>query len=305
MQRRTFVKALLFTLPALYIKPFSCLSDTMMKEIMEQPGQEFVIYFIGNYGKQVFEQFRSLRRQYPIQKKCEHVTMDVNSEEGFILVSDNHDPVDLLVKSMNCDLACFVMDTRRAESVALSEGICKVLKLTTEPYFLCLSPVMGNITKKEMFNLSVATYSTRGDLSADFLLTLYNTYLGCGGIGEFQCLKYLFEIADLKYSRYSAIVGIDTQQGNLQKIDIPKLVTNALHYLDHPFSKRPLSSIYGVLEINSSERDVLSFFHAVQMYLSRTMDQKESILIVHPGLQQKEVKLTLLNIIENENTTPG
>jgi hypothetical protein len=63
MQRRTFVKALLFTLPALYIKPLSCLSDTMMKEIIEQPGHEFVIYFIGHYGKQVFAQFRSLRRQ--------------------------------------------------------------------------------------------------------------------------------------------------------------------------------------------------------------------------------------------------
>jgi hypothetical protein len=197
------------------------------------------------------------------------------------------------------------MDTRRAESVALSEGICKVLKLTTEPYFLCLSPVMGNITKKEMFNLSVATYSTRGDLSSDLLLTLYNTYLGCGEMGEFQCLKYLFEIADLKYSRFSATVSIDIQQGNIQKIDVPKLVTNSIRYLDHPSSNKPIGSIYGVLEINSSERNVLSFFHAVQMYLNRTMDQKESILIVHPGLQQKEVKLTLLNIIEKENNTPG
>jgi hypothetical protein len=41
------------------------------------------------------------------------------------------------------------------------------------------------------------------------------------------------------------------------------------------------------------------------MYLSQTMDEKESFLIVHPGLQQKEVKLTLLNIIEKENNTPG
>ena len=124
-------------------------------------------------------------------------------------------------------------------------------------------------------------------------------------MGEFQCLKFLFEIADLKYSRLSAIVGIDTQQGNLQQIDIPKLVTNTLRYLDHPFSYKPIGSIYGVLEINSSERNVLSFFHAVQMYLSRTMDEKESTLIVHPGLQQKEVKLTLLNIIEKENHTFG
>jgi hypothetical protein len=141
------------------------------------------------------------------------------------------------------------------------------------------------------------------NLSTDLLLTLYNTYLGCGGMGEFQCLKYLFEIADLKNSRFSAIVGIDIQQGNLQQIDIPKLVTNTLHYLDHPSSKRPISLIYGVLEINSSERDVLSFFYAVQMYLSRKMNQKESCLIVHPGLRQKEVKLTLLNIIEKENNT--
>jgi len=303
MQRRTFVKALLFTLPALYIRPLSCLSDIMMKEIMEQPGQEFVIYFIGHYGKQVFAQFRSLRRQYPVQKKCEHVTMDVHSEEGFILVSDYHDPVDLLVKSMNCDLACFVMDTRQAESVILSETICKAWKQRTKPNIFCLSPVISNIVKKEMFSLSVETSSTRGDLSADFLLTLYNTYFGCGGMGEFQCLKYLFEMADLKNSRFSAIVGIDTQQGNLQKIDIPKLVNNALHYLDHPSRNKPIGSIYGVLEINSSERNVLSFFYAVQMYLSQTMDEKESFLIVHPGLQQKEVKLTLLNIIEKENNT--
>ena len=96
---------------------------------------------------------------------------------------------------------------------------------------------------------------------------------------------------------------IDIQHGNLQKIDIPKLVTNALRYLDHPSRNIPIGSIYGVLEINSSERGVLSFFHAVQMYLSQTMDEKESVLIVHPGLQQKEVKLTLLNIIEKENNT--
>jgi len=231
--------------------------------------------------------------------------MDVHSEEGFILVSDDHDPVDLLVKSMNCDLACFVMDTRQAESVALSEAICKAWKQRTKPNIFCLSPVMSNIVKKEMFNLSVETFSTRGDLSPDFLLTLYNTYFGCGDMGEFQCLKYLFEIADLKCSRYSAKLGIDIQQGNLQKIDIPKLVTNALHYLDHPSNKRPIGSIYGVLEINSAEWSVLSFFHAVQMYLSQTMDQKESFLIMHPSLQQKEAKLTLLNIIEKENNTPG
>jgi hypothetical protein len=272
-----------------------------MKEVMEQPGQEFVIYFIGQYGKQVFEQFRSLRRQYPIQKKCDHIKMDVHSEEGFILVSDDRDPVDLLVKSMNCDLAGFVMDTRQLESVALSEAICKAWEQRTKPNLFCLSPVMSSIVKKEMFNLSVETFSTRGDLSADFLLTLYNTYLGCGGMGEFQCLKYLFEIADLKSSRFSAIVGINIQQGNLQKIDIPKLVTNTLHYLDHPSRNQPIGSTYGVLEINSAERGVLSFFHAVQMYLSRTMDRKDSFLIVHPSLQQKEVKLTLLNILGEDN----
>jgi hypothetical protein len=148
MQRRTFVKALLFTLPALYIKPLSCLSDTMMKEIMEQPGQEFVIYFIGHYGKQVFEQFRPLRRQYPIQKKCEHVTMDVHSEEGFILVSDDRDPVDLLVKSMNCDLACFVMDTRQEESVALSEAIYKAWKQRTKPNRAGLGKLDSDISGK-------------------------------------------------------------------------------------------------------------------------------------------------------------
>jgi hypothetical protein len=195
------------------------------------------------------------------------------------------------------------MDTHQAESVALSEAICKAWGQRIKHIIFCLSPVISNIVKKEMFNLSVETFSTRGDLSADLLLTLYNTYLGCGDMGEFQCLKYLFEIADLKYSRYLAIVGIDTQQGNLQKIDIPKLVNNTLRYLDHPSNKRPIGSIYGVLEINSSERDVLSFFHAVQMYLSQTMDEKESFLIVHPSLRQKEVKLTLLNIIEKENNT--
>ena len=276
-----------------------------MQEIMKQPRQEFVIYFIGQYGKQVFEQFRSLRRQYPIQKKCDHIKMDVHSEEGFILVSDDRDPVDLLVKSMNCDLAGFVMDTRQLESVALSEAICKAWEQRTKPNLFCLSPVMSSIVKKEMFNLLVETFSTRGDLSASFLLTLYNTYLGCGGMGEFQCLKYLFEIADLKSSRFSAIVGIDIQQENLQKIGIPKLVTNTLRYLDYPSRHKPIGSIYGVLEINSTERNVLSFFHTVQMYLSQTINEKESILIVHPGLQQKEVKLTLLNIIEKENNTPG
>jgi len=277
----------------------------MMQEIMEQPGQEFVIYFIGQYGKQVFAQFRSLRRQYPIQKKCEHVSMDVHSEEGFLLVSDYRDPVDLLVKSMNCDLACFVMDTRQSESVALAEIICSIVEEAAGRIFICLSPTFSNLPGKKPFNLSVTTSSIGHDLTPDFLISLYNTYLGCGDMGEFQCLKYLFEIADLKSSHYSAIVGINTQQGNLQKIDIPKLVTNTLRHLDHQSNKRPIGSIYGVLEINSSERNVLSFFHAVQMYLSQTMDQKESVLIVHPGLQQKEVKLTLLNIIENENTTPG
>jgi len=231
--------------------------------------------------------------------------MDIHSEEGFVLVSDDRDPVDLLVKSMNCDLACFVMDTRQFESVALAEAIYKAMKQMIKPNIFCLSPVISNIVKKEMFNLSVATYSTRGDLSSDLLLTLYNTYLGCGEMGEFQCLKYLFEIADLKYSRFSATVSIDIQQGNIQKIDVPKLVTNSIRYLDHPSSNKPIGSIYGVLEINSSERNVLSFFHSVQMYLSRTIDQKDSFLNVHPGLQQKEVKLTLLNIIEKENNTPG
>jgi len=301
MERRTFVKALIFAVPALYIEPLTCLSNVFLPEIMEMQKQEFVVYFFGDYGRQVLERFRYLRRLNPIREKCDNITMDVNSEVGFITVSEYLNPIDLVVRTLNADVACVVMDTRQPNAVALAETICEIGRRGQGNIFICLSPVISNTVKKGTFNMAVETLSGNIDLSASFLLTLWNTYLGCGGMGEFQCMKYLIDVAELQNNRFVAVIGEAVQKGNIRQIDIARLTTSALRVIME-WHKNDLGGIYyGMLELNPSESHILPFLDNVSTTIQQAIGGQSHGLMIHLGLTQQVVKLTMLNLRQQED----
>lgn len=297
MQRRNFVKGLLFTVPALYIRPLACMGD-LLKTVSMEPPQDLVIYFMGQYGRHVFESFRHLRRQYPILNRCDHVSMDVNSEDGFILVTDHHDPLDLLMKSTSANVACFVMGVRQPDAMALADSICKVLRKSSSPIIMCLTPFKSNLPAEGTFNLTVNTCARGYDLSAHLLLVLYNTYLGCGMMGNNQCLKVLFDIADFDNNVYQATVGMAHEKGKLDKIDAFKFVADAFCYLKNPFSNHAIGRIFGIVEMSRLEMHVIPFYSKVLNTISQISgrDESDCHLICHLGIVKPEVRLTILNL---------
>ena len=269
-----------------------------MKRQGPEHRQEFTIFFIGDYGKQVLSQFRILKRRYPISSKCKFVSMDINSEDGFIQLSDGPDPADIFPMTINCDIACFVMDAREPNAVALAENTCRSIRKSTDAIFLCLTPTVGNTVKRETFHMAVATFAAGSDLCADLLLTLHNTYLGCGNMGSIQCLKYLFDIMELKHNYYQAAVGRAVQKGDLSEINIPGMIRDVFRYIDERRGHTVNGSFYGVLEMNPSEMHVLPFYHDVMTALAEKIENHEHGVIVHLGLQRKEVRLTILNLLK-------
>lgn len=292
MRRRTFVKALLYTLPALYWSPFPC--QSLGAETVKEHKQEFVIFFIGGYGRQVLGEFNDLRGKYPILNPCRHITMDTRSEAGLIKVSDNSGLTEVLVKSLNCEVACFVLDSRNPESLALAEMIGGVLKRQTGAVLLCLSPVVSDSLKGDLFNFTVETLTKDQDFTSRSLLTLYNAYLGCGSMGCFQCLKFLFDSMELKKKHFRAKVGIAIQKGKIGQFDSAKLVRDAISQCHHP-ANTP-ASCWGILEMNPSEDKALQFYDEVFFLINESMGMQDNAVILHLGLAWEEAKLTIFGI---------
>lgn len=296
MNRRTFVKTLLLTIPGLYIYPYSCLKvDSWANQ-----KQDLVIYFVGEYGRQIMTRFRHLKAQNPIMNKCRHVTMTINPDEALIPVFDDSACIELLAKAHGCRLGILVLDAGRKDSVAQAETLSRVLKINTDGMLICLTPAISQGCPSDLSNLTIETFSRNKDLSAPLLLTLYNTYLGCGGMGNIQCLKYLLDAMELKNKHLRASAGIAVHQGNIDQIDIANFVMEAVSYIQGPRDAYGNNPVYGILEMNPLEENALSFYCEVSNGVGHAMGFIEPAMIVHLGLKKSEVKLTIIAINDKE-----
>ena len=146
------------------------------------------------------------------------------------------------------------MDARQPDAVALAESICRILLASTTAVQVCLSPVIGVIPIADTFNMIVETFARGKDLSADVLLFLYNTYLGCGRMGEFNCIKSMFDDIALDGNHYRARVGVAMQKGDLPEIDVASLVSDAFIPIRRSFAgDHDNGFIMGILEMFHSE----------------------------------------------------
>lgn len=292
MRRRTFTKALLFTVPPLCSSPFPC--QSFGSEIVKEQKQEFVIFFIGDHGRRVGGEFKCLKRQYPIPNQCRHITMNVLSEAGLMELPDNFDHVEILSRFLNCEVACFVLDTRDPESLAWAELISDVFKQRSQATLMCLSPVISNNLKRDFFNLTIETLAKDQDLTAGTLLTLYNTYLGCGLMGCFQCLKLLFDSMELDKKHLRAKAGVAIQKGTMDQIDPGKLVLEANPQCQNPGDMD--IAYLGILEMNPSEDKALVLYQEVYSGINEQMGTQDNAVILHLGLTREEAKLTIFGI---------
>jgi len=192
LDRRNFMKAVVMTVPSLFIRPLPVLDAIGRIGASKSSSPEFVIFFIGDYGKALSGTFRDLKAENPIIRRCDHIGMDVDSDDGFIDLATSGEAMGTLSKLSGVKLAVFVMDMGMPEDLALARFLAGALK-AGESRFIALSPGRIGIEENYPFDLVFETQAPEGDAALSFLLTLHNTYLGCGGMGSIMCMKYFLD----------------------------------------------------------------------------------------------------------------
>jgi len=300
MQERTFVKGLIFANPALYIEQFSSLGEPFIAKARSHPKKEFIIFFLGHYGQSVFAEFGQLRKRYPIWVRRGDITMDVYSEEGFILVSDAQDPVELLAESCNCDFACFIMDSLESGCVALAEIISRRLQQCTDPARIGFAKNATDL-EKALFHLTVEPVFAGQDLCAHLLITLYNNYLGERGFQDLFTSKSFYGDM-LKQRHWLAQGGVAIHRGKLCELFIQVLVTEANRSIQELILvTKGLYLIF--LETPPSHENVIM---SIACRIGRTLHEwtkgrkggNGNITVCNCAHPQDEIKLTLFYLYE-------
>lgn len=248
--------------------------------------QDFVIYFIGEYGERILNQFRHWRKQYPILNKCSNVSMDLSSEEHLIHISGISAAIESCPESRP-NVVCFVFDSSRHDTTLLARTMAEKQPGAIR---LCFSPNYSESMYRNMFNMVINTSFEGRDCTAQVLLTIYNLFLGCGQMGNIQCLKYLFGAIELADHHYFSRVGLAIQRENKNCYDLNKLVNDAMgSILDFMEDDE---TILGLLEMHPG----INAFNVLNELLTKFKQYEVDIsLIAHLSLTQTMMRLTLLS----------
>lgn len=249
--------------------------------------KDLIVYFIGEYGERIFNQFRYWRKRYPILNKCSNVSMDLSSEEHLIHISGISDAIESCPESRP-NVACFVFDSSRHDTTLLARTMAERQPGAKR---LCFSPNYSESMYRDMFNMVINTSFEGRDCTARVLTTIYNLFLGCGQMGNIQCLKYLFGAIDLADHHYFSRVGLAIQREKKNCYDLDKLISDALGgILDFIENNE---TILGFLEMHPG----IDAFYVLNELLTKFKQYDVDIsLIAHLSLKQTMIRLTLLSI---------
>lgn len=250
--------------------------------------QDLIVYFIGEYGERILNQFRHWRKRYPVLNKCSNVSMDLSSEEHLIHISGISDAIESCHESRP-NVVCFVFDSSRHDTTLLARTMAERQPGAIR---LCFSPNYSESMYRDMFNMVINTSFEGRDCTARVLLTIYNLFLGCGQMGNIQCLKYLFHAIDIADHHHFSRVGLAIQREKKNCYDLDKLVNDSIGSISE--SMEDDESIIGLLEMNpginaiSVTNDIIEKIECFTNTLTG--------LVMHLGLKRREIKLTLILI---------
>ncbi len=293
LDRRTFIKAVVMTVPSLFIRPLPVLGAIGRIGASKFSSPEFVIFFIGDYGKALSGTFRELKAEYPVIRRCDHIGMDVNSDDGFVELETSGQAMEALSKLSGAKLAVFVVDMAMAEDLALARFLAGALK-AGESRFIAISPGRIGIEENCPFDLVFETQTPEGDAALSFLLTLHNTYLGCGGMGSIMCLKYFLDyflvVMRFRYGRVVTAIRtrVEGEEGRL-RANMARVIEGFLE-LSQGISASPVCAI---IETPFRGVDSLMVHDVASEELMRHFPECTGCL-VHPGLKETTIKMTLV-----------
>ncbi|MGV8080327.1 MAG: hypothetical protein AB2L22_09750 [Syntrophales bacterium] len=301
MDRRAFLKVLLVTLPTLYLDPAACLCiENGNAYAVEQPDPDLSIFFVGDYGRRILQEYRNRRLRYPVQvPTMESIGLDINEEGEVILTKEGPITHDALPEARRSKLGIFVLDARAEKDLSIAEDLCRQISHERMARTICLTPEWP---KRSLIgtpiNLVLVTKSKVEDLAVPVLLTLNNTFLGYDTAGEYQQLTHLLDMMALGSSRYLMQAGVGRITERLDPdTDARRLFEQAYRHVGQPTRETKIFGILEASEVDELITDVFSGAYAVARKRLQVGDAPMTI-VFHEGLAYPEARLTLFRIVD-------
>lgn len=297
MERRTFIKTVILGIPALSLGPLTSLGWGSPARTQTLVSPEFAIFFIGKYGRAVMGHFQRLRQIDPILKPCEHVTMNVHSEQGLYEIADAGDLMPVLAEAARLRLGCFVYDPAVPGAAAMAGVVASMLK-APQNLIMSMTPRMPQgACSNQAFDFEFTTAAGAFDFTPSFLLTIHNTFLGCGQFGEYNCLKcHLESLRSVQRDRKGHVSVVFRERGCAEPATLTGMVVQGALLLQGNPGCGSLGALWGILEISYVDfqhQKGLDFFDSTSEQLQRLSMAYEGCLF-HPGLTGTKLKLSLI-----------
>ncbi|RJR21405.1 MAG: hypothetical protein C4582_07925 [Desulfobacteraceae bacterium] len=296
MDRRTFIKAAILAAPALCLpqilsgKGF----ERRIKEADESP--DFVIFFIGGYGRAVSESFRVLRERNPVIRKCGHIGMDVSSDRSLVLVTNFDEAASVLSMVERLKMGIFVVDMRDPGDFAIAEGIAKEVRGKGER-LIAMTPGEALSASRMLLDCVFETALSGKDLCPSFLLTLHNTFLGCGGMGSIMCLKYFLDyFLVMRKHRFGRVLISAEKEWGGDELAVRSVLSDAMGSVVQDRTLEDDAPVWAILETHHEDKDPVKHHEEISHMLEAAFPGFSGCL-VHPGLSEPKMKLTIIEFL--------
>lgn len=301
MDRRAFLKVLLVTLPTLYLDRAACQGiEHGNAYAVEQPGPDLSIFFIGDYGRRILQEYHRRKVRYPVQVPVmESIGLDINKEGEIILTKEGPVIHEAIPKRDRSKLGIFVLDAQDEEDLSLTEDLYRQISHEWMVRTICLTPEWpAERLIRAPFNMVLVTNSIGEDLTAPVLLTLHNTGLGRDESGECQHLTHLLDMMSLGSSQYLMQAGVGRITGRQDPdTDARRLFEQAYRHVGQPTRK---TKIFGILEANEDDELITDVFSGVYAVTRQRLQAGDApmVIIFREGLAYPEARLTLFRVVE-------
>lgn len=301
MDRRTFLRVLLVALPTLYLDPAGFLGGEYRNAYaVEQPDPDLSIFFIGDYGRRILQEYLNRRVQYPVRVPViENIGLDISEEGEIILTKGGPILHEAMPKRDRSKLGIFVLDARDEEGLAIAEDLCRQISRERMARTICLTPEWpAESLIRTPFNVVLVTKPAGNDLTVPVLLTLRNTGLGRDESGECQHLTHLLDMMSLGSSRYLMQAGVGRITGRQDPdTDAQRLFEQAYRHVGQPTRK---TRIFGILEANEEDELITDVFSGLYVVTRQRLQAGDApmVIIFHEGLAYPEAQMTFFRVVE-------
>ncbi len=293
MDRRTFIKAAILAAPSLCLPQI--LSGKGFERIREEADEspDFVIFFIGGYGRAVSERFGVLRERNPVIRKCGHIGMDVSSDNGMVEVRSPDEAGSVISRVERLKMGIFVVDMRDPEDLAIAEGIAKATRERAER-LIALTPGEALSASTALIDCVFETDLSGEDHCPSFLLTVHNTFLGCGGMGSIMCLKYfLDDLLVMRKHKFGRVLISAEKEWGGDELAFRSVLPDAMGSVVQDRTLANDAPVWAILETSHEDNDPVKH-HEVVSHMLEAAFPGFSGCLVHPGLSESKMKLTII-----------